>query len=213
MHSLITSYFLQSKHCVLPGIGVLKLIHRGASTDAANHILLPPNEEIIFTAEDHSTSPALVKYIADKKQIDKSEAENLLDNFCREWKEKIEAGEKLNFEVLGSIMENENGKIIFEREQTINFLQPISIDTAYKKAGEEEKSVVDETNSNEPADYKEEVVMEKSYWGFWALILVAVAALIIFYHFKDQTISISGAGNQNHLSVDSSKATYNTPDK
>ena len=147
MHYLITSYFLQSNHCVLPGIGVLKLIHRGASTDAANNILLPPNEEIIFNTEDHSKSPDLVKYIANKKQIDKIEAENLLDNFCREWKEKIDAGEKLNFEILGSIMKNENGKIIFKKENTVNFLQPIAIETPYKNADEEVKSVVDENNS------------------------------------------------------------------
>ena len=87
----------------MPGIGVLQIIHTPSSTDAIANSILPPFEGIIFKNEDHSASPGLVKYIADKKNIEQSNAESLLNEFCKEWREKINAGEKLSFETVGSI--------------------------------------------------------------------------------------------------------------
>src|SRR5215210_2367210 len=134
MHSLITSYLLQSKECILPGIGILKIIHTPASTDANSNRILPPFEGIIFKREDHPGSPGLVAYIAGKKHIAVGDAEVQLENFCKEWKEKINAGEKLHFETVGSIQNNADGVITFEKENSINFFQPLPVDNVYHKA-------------------------------------------------------------------------------
>jgi hypothetical protein len=216
MHSIITSYLLQSKECILPGIGVLQIIHTPASTDAANNRILPPVDEIIFKKEDHSASGGLVDYISKIKKVDKAEAETLLNNFCKEWKEKINAGERLTFEAIGSIYKRD-GEIILEKESNINFLKPIAVDSVYRKVQEsvsvEEKhiSIKEEPVMAEAYEYREEqqeVVVERSYWGLWALIFFAIAAVVLFYHFKDHTLSGSSVGNQNHLAVDSANATY-----
>ncbi len=68
MHSLITSYLLQTKECILPGIGILQIINTPATKDAAKSQLLPPSEEFIFKHEIQKNSAGLVKYIADKKK-------------------------------------------------------------------------------------------------------------------------------------------------
>jgi hypothetical protein len=219
MQSLITSYLLQSRECVLPGIGVLQIIHTPASTDAANNRVLPPFEEIIFKKENHSKSPGLVKYIADKKHIEQSEAEDILNNFCSEWKEKINAGGKLNFETVGSIQKNADGIISFvqrtpsgEREGSFNFLHPIAVNDPYRKA-EEHVSINEEPVLSEANVVEEEVVVERSYWGLWAMILLAIGSVMIFYHFKDHKLSGSTIGNQNHFAIDSATATYHLGNK
>lgn len=209
MHSLITSYLLQSKECILPGIGVLQIIHTPASTDAVNRRILPPFEEVIFKKEDHSNSPGFVRYIAAKKNTGLAEADELLNIFCKECNEKINAGEKLTLETIGSIQKNADGIIIFERENNTNFLQPIPVDNVYQRTDQpvsvEREPVLEETN-----EYKEEqkFVIERSYWGLWALILFAIGAVFLFYNFKDHKLSGSSVGNQNHFVVDSAKATY-----
>jgi nucleoid DNA-binding protein len=213
MHSLITSYLLQSKECVLPGIGVLQVIHTPASTDVPNNRILPPSEEIIFKKEDHSKSPGLTKAIAYKKDIEESKAENLLDNFCKEWEERINKGEKLTFETVGSIQKNADGVITFERGNIFNYLQPISVNNPYHRT-EQPVSIDEAPPMSEVFEEKNnDVVVERSYWGFWALILLAVGSLMLFFHFKDHKLSGSTVGNQKRFAIDSAKATYNVPNK
>ncbi|MDB5221684.1 MAG: hypothetical protein JWN83_351 [Chitinophagaceae bacterium] len=213
MHSLITSYLLQSKECILPGIGILQVINTPASTDAATRRLLPPSEEIIFRKESHSKSPGLVKYIVGKKHIQQSEAEELLNDFCKEWKEKINAGEKLDLEGIGSIQKNTDGIISFEKENSFNFLQPIIVDNLYKSV--EEPLLIDKDPEVNEYKEEEEVIVErgeKSYWGLWALILLAIGSVVIFYHFKDyKIITGSSVGNQHKYIIDSAGATYQLP--
>lgn len=217
MHSLITSYLLQSKECVLPGIGVLQIIHTPASTDSAHNRILPAYETIIFKREDRTASPDLVKYIAAKKHIHQGEAEELLNDFCKEWKVKMDAGEKLVFETIGSLQKNAEGIIFFEKEKNVGFFQPININSVYQRTAAppiiEEEPALPEVNEFEVNQYKEEekVVIERSYWGLWALILLAVAAVMLFYHFKDHTPSASNIGNQHKFMIDSAAATYQLP--
>lgn len=207
MHSLITSYLLQSKECILTGIGILKIIHTPASTDANGNSILPPFEAIIFKNEDHSASPDLVRYIAAKKHITISEAEAQLDDFCKEWKEKINAGEKLHLETVGSIQKSADGVILFEKEKSLNFFQPVTVDKVYYRS-EQPGPATEEAVISEPAAVTEDVVVERSYWGIWALILLAIGSVILFYHFKDHKLSGSNIGNQHKYIVDSPGATY-----
>ncbi|HUS03139.1 MAG TPA: hypothetical protein VMY77_15480 [Chitinophagaceae bacterium] len=212
MHSLITSYLLQSKECILPGIGILKIIHTPASTDTNDNRILPPFEGIIFKNEDHSGSPGLVKYIAGKKHIAISEAEVQLDNFCQEWTEKINAGEKLHFETVGSIQKNTDGVITFEKENSLNFFQPLPVENVYHKAGQPipvvEEAVLPEPDIVTQDVVTQEVVVERSYWGFWALILLAIGFVLLFYHFKDHKMSGSNIGNQHKYRVESAGTMY-----
>ena len=212
MHSLVTSYLLQSKECILPGIGILQIIHTPASTDASTNRILPPFEGIIFKNVDHSKSPGLVKYIADIKNIEQVDAENLLIDFCKDWQEKINAGEKLKFETVGSIQKNADGVIIFEKVNAVNFLQPISVDQAYHKIE------LPEPITKQPApevfeEADEDIVIVRSSWGLWALILLAIGAVMIFYNFKEHGISRSSISNQHQYPVDSAGATYTIPNK
>jgi nucleoid DNA-binding protein len=214
MHSLITSYLLQNKECILPGIGVLKIIHTPASIDTNSNRILPPFEGIIFKNTDHSNSPDLIKYIAGKKHVAISEAEMQLDNFCKEWIEKINAGGKLHFETVGTIQRNGDGELTFEKENSTNFFQPLPVENVYHKA---EQSVVgvEETVISEPkvtpAVVTQEVIVERSYWGLWALIFLAVGFVMLFYHFKDHKLSGSNIGNQHRYVVDSAGPTYQVP--
>ena len=197
----------------MPGIGVLQIIHTPSSTDAATNRILPPFEGIIFKKEDHSTSPGLVKYIADKKNIEQSNAENLLNDFCKEWKEKISAGEKLSFETVGSIQKNADGATTFEKENQFNFLQPIPVTNTYHRTEIPEPKVEQASVPEVFEEADEDIVVERSYWGLWALILLAIGAVMIFYHFKDHRLSGSTIGNQHQYPVDSANATYTIPNK
>lgn len=219
MQSLITSFLLlqkecfeKSKECNLPGIGALQIIHTPAIADVSGNRILSPSEEIIFKNDFHSASSGLVKYIADKKQIGQSEAEDLLNNFCKEWKERMNAGEKMNLETLGSIQKNADGFLFFERKKIFNYWQPVSVDEVYQKAAEHAsinaEPVLQQTNVVE-----KKIVFRKPFWKIWALILFTIAVVTLFYYFNTHTFSGSSVGNQHHFIIDTATATYSLPNK
>ena len=118
MLSIITSYLLQAGKCALPNIGFFEIKYISAQTDIVNKQILPPVEEIAFNEQAIFLSAGLINYLAVKKNISESEAESLLNNFCREWKEKLEAGEALFFESFGCLQKNEAGIISFRQENS-----------------------------------------------------------------------------------------------
>lgn len=196
------------------------MINISASTNAASKQLLPPCDEIMFKKEDHLVSPGLVKYIADKKNIGQSEAEELLNSFCKEWEDKISKGEILSFTTLGSIQKNDDDITYFRKEGSPVLLQPIDVNDTYQRGGE---AVLDDKELQEPGQTQqpeifenseeEEVVVERSYWGLWALILLATGFVMLFYHFKGNKLNGTSVGNHHSYSIDSAAATYNRSGK
>ena len=213
MRSIATSYLLQNKECILPGIGILQLRNVSAKIDIANNQILPPASEILFKEDSSLKSPSLIKYIADKKHISLDEAEDTLTLFCNEWKEKMIGGDKMNFKTLGSLQKNAENKIIFERENSFNFFKPVTVNTAYERI---EKTIIIEEEpvllKTEKFKEVENVVLEKSYWGLWALILLAIASVMLFFHFKIHQTG-SAIGNKNRITIDTAAPTYLLPQK
>ncbi len=211
MHSIITSYLLQSKECVLPGIGSLKIKYISASADVVNKQILPPKDEIVFSEKENINADGLLKYIAKKKITDVDISENLLKDFCKEWKERINGGEELRLDTVGSLKKNSEGNICFEEDKNFNFLQPIPVEKVYEKeepvilAQPAETLAVEDTYQNEP------VIIKRSAWGILAIILIAVASAAIFYNFYEHKLTSSFLGNQNHFFIDSADSRYTIP--
>lgn len=198
----------------MPGIGILKMVNTPASTDAITNRILPPFETILFKNEDRSAPAGLVYYIARQKNIDQNEAGELLVNFCNEWKDKIDEGGSLNLETVGSIVKNTDGVMIFEKEPSLTFLRPIDVNSIYQKTQPVEEHVVKEfLDPTAIIEVKEQeaIIVEKSYWGIWALILLAIGFVMLFYHYKAQKLTGSSIGNHYRIPMDSSGATYKLP--
>jgi nucleoid DNA-binding protein len=213
MHSLITSYLLQAGKCALPGIGFFKIKHTPAEIDIVNKQMLPPVEEIIFNEEAIFLSQGLINYVAHKKSIPVSESENLLNNFCREWKEKIEAGEKFCFATLGCLEKNDAGVVSFEKEENPEYFKPVFAQRVLHQNAEHTVLVGDrETTSTVMNEYyKEELPVVKRRWFVGAIVLAVIASLTIFFSFYGHRISVSAIGNRNHLNIKSAGETHFKP--
>lgn len=213
MQSLITSYLIQNKKCFLPGIGVLKIIHTPASTDHAANLVLPPFETVVFSKEESNTNTGFTQYVSRRKQIPAAEAEDEITSFCNNWKERINAGESLVLDSIGSLKNNE-GNIFFQREKRFDFFQPVEIGVPYQREEEvirEPEVTVARDSVLGKTEAGENYVVEKSYWGLWALILLAIGLMVLFYYYKDRAFTGASSGNQNKIQLDSAKGTYVKP--
>ncbi len=72
MHSIITSYLLQTGKCALPYLGFFNTEYKPAETDIVYKQIFPPLEEIVFSEETILLSPGLVNYIAAKKKYSRN---------------------------------------------------------------------------------------------------------------------------------------------
>jgi len=213
MHSLITSYLLQAGKCALPNIGFFKIEYKPAEIDIVNKQMLSPVEEIVFTEQAAFSSPGLINYIALKKNIALAEAENLLNNFCKEWEEKIKAGEAFCFESFGCLQKNDAGIISFKKDKEPVYYKPVHAERVLHENAEHSVLVGDrETTSTAMNEYyKENILVAKKGWIIRAAILTAVALIILFYGFYNNKMGVSSTGNRNHFNIKSAGETHFKP--
>ncbi len=209
MHSIITSYLLQTGKCALPYLGFFSTEYKPAETDIVYKQILPPLEEIVFSEETILLSPGLVNYIASKKNIAQSEAKSQLEKFCTYWKEKIEGGEKLCFDSFGCLQKNELGNIYFTRAGNLDFLKAVPAERVFHQNTQDPVLADNEGNTSPVVNeyYKKDVVVARSGWIIYALILAAISLVGLFFNFYNHKSS-SVIGNQNKFTIKATEKTY-----
>ena len=210
MESLITSFLLQSAKTTLPYIGTFYHQWTSSKLDVVNKQILPPVRELIFHESSDSDAGNLVNFISRKQHIQLTEAKTELDKYCNYWKDKLNRGDSLNFETIGLLRRNEEGLIYFQSERSNQFLQPVSAERVLHENAAHNVLVGDKETTSTLMNqyYSGEIVLEKSHWGTWAIILLAIAASVLFFHFNTHSFSTSGVGNEKHLAIPESPVTH-----
>jgi len=209
MLSIITSYLLQTDKCALPHIGFFNTEYEPASTDIANKQIVPPSEQIVFNEESILLTPGLIKYIAYKKNIAENDAAIQLDNFCKEWKEKLNKGKKLQFNSFGSLQKKEAGNIIFSKEDNF-YYAAVQAERVLHQNAEHDILVGDNATTSGVMNkfYKEEPIVKKRKWYIPAVILFISGLIILFFSFYHHPFNTSSVGNRKHFNVKAAEQTH-----
>lgn len=93
-----------------------------ASLDKESNVLLPPSKSLSFNQSLSSNDGLLVNQIAAVKGLDYEIALEKVLVTTKEWKQKLEQGEKLVLENIGSLQLSDEKKIRFTPENKINYL-------------------------------------------------------------------------------------------
>ncbi|MDQ6843452.1 MAG: hypothetical protein M3Z92_03735 [Bacteroidota bacterium] len=211
MQKIIASYLAQKKECGLPGIGHFKIIAKPAELDVASKLLLPPTDEIIFSEEEVHLRKDLVTYLSSQKQMDMDHAAEYINNWCGDARGKLEQGEKIFFESIGSLQRSASGNFYLERDHEFLLYDPVPAERVIHKHEEHSVLVGDkETTSHAMNEYFKDdpVIKKKAWWKIWAIVMVSVSLLILIIHFSTHSFSTGGLGNQIHLSPDAPAASY-----
>ena len=209
MKSIITSFLLQSPKSTLPYIGIFYYQWTSSKLDVVNKQLLPPASEINFYESSDTDAGNLADYIALKQNLELHEARIRLDKFCYSWKEKLNVGEPLNLANVGTLKKNSDGHISLVKE-AVNFWQPVNAQRVLHQDATHSVLVGDkETTSTLMNQYfNGEIVLEKSHWGTWAIIILAIAACVLFFHFNTHSFSTTGVGNQKQFTIPNPPSTH-----
>jgi len=214
MQELFASYLVQKKECSIPLIGKFKINTQPAELDIANKQILPPADEIIFSEHADYLSDELTNYISFSENLSPHEAEEKIHHWCLQSKSKLDSGEKIIFDSIGSLQKNAAGTIFFLRKNGVKFFENISAERVIHKNAEHAVLVGDrETTSSAMNEYYNDVplLIRKSSWKLWALILFILSLVIIAVYFYNHGFSVTSIGNQSSFAVQDPPAFYSIP--
>ncbi len=214
MQELIASYLIQKGECHLPLLGSFTIKQEPASLDIADKIMSPSTNEVIYNENGIYLPDGLKNYISHIQHIQVHEAEEKINNWCLNAKMKLDVGEKINFDSIGTLQKDPAGNVLFQTMDGINFYEPVIAERVIHKNAEHAVLVGDkETTSGVMNEfYREDVIIEKKYsWKLWAIILAVLSLLILIFYFSSHAFSVNGIGNQSSFPIQKSPATYSVP--
>lgn len=184
MQRLIASYLFQNKTCPLPGLGTFSILNSTAKADFTNKLIQAPHPTVEFVQVETNPGP-LTEYISRAASLNMQEAADSLKDYCHGLKELVDAGNTVSLAQVGSIYENENGKIIFKPEDLpAAFLQSVVAERVIHPEAEHQILVGDkETTNKAMSELFATKTVTKARWWIWAMVLGAIGLLLLLFYF------------------------------
>ncbi len=122
----ISSYLkelLYTHDCVIiPNFGAFKTKYKSAEIDSQKKVIKPPEKEVYFDNKLLTGDGLLVNYIAEKENITKSEAQEIVFKDVTNAFVKLEQGSKIFVEGIGNFTFDKKRKPQFQADTSVNFL-------------------------------------------------------------------------------------------
>ena len=106
---------------IVPGFGGFIGNYTPARIDKNTGIFYPPVKQISFNRNLNHNDGLLVGRISSSSRMNYGDARNLVDEFVSEIRRKLEKGEKVVFDNIGSFINNHEGNVQFEPDKNVNY--------------------------------------------------------------------------------------------
>lgn len=118
----ITDLLYYHNCVILPDFGGFLANTTHAQFEKGSNLLLPPSKSISFNEHLSTNDGLLVNHIAKAKNLDYDVALDKVHLTIKEWRQKLEAGEKLKLMNLGTLQISQDKTLIFAPENNTNYL-------------------------------------------------------------------------------------------
>lgn len=106
---------------IIPGFGGFIGNYAPARIDKANGIFYPPVKKISFNRNLNHNDGLLIKKISGSSGINYGDARSMVEEFVAGIRRKLEKGDKVVFEHIGTFINNHEGNVQFEPEENVNY--------------------------------------------------------------------------------------------
>lgn len=107
---------------VLPGFGEFFTKYTPARFIPEEGKVESPKKTIAFNPDKTEGDDPLVSYLGEQQGLDSEQVKAYLANFVSEIKQIIDSGKKVELERVGLFSKDESGSMLFEPDQTVNYL-------------------------------------------------------------------------------------------
>ncbi len=200
MREKLHHYLLLHKRLVIPGVGMLRVETTPAYIDYAKRLIEAPTQSITLHHGNTGVEEKLYSWLANSFSIGEQEAHRHFENFCKEMKESILAGQKMNWQGIGSFSRGLAGQIHFQTAmKDIAIGKAIVAEKVLRENVEHEVRVGEQVKtSGEMLKLLTVEKKTKSYWWVAAALLIS-AVIYIGYYFSTQGVSTRSAGNRQQV--------------
>jgi len=210
MYTELYQFLILYKQLPVPGIGTFLLERKSATSDFYNRKIDPPAYSIGFQTAVIPPSRKFFTWLANVLNMSDREAIIHFNDFIFEMKNKISAGEIINWNGIGSLKKGLAGEIKFTPVDTRTFFdQPVIAEKMIREKAEHTVRVgEDERTSTQMTELLNQPVEKRSYWWDLALVITLVAAMFIGWYFSEHGLNPSAAANQKKLAPVDPAMTY-----
>jgi nucleoid DNA-binding protein len=106
---------------IVPGFGGFIGNYTPAHIDKDSSTFYPPVKQISFNRNLNHNDGLLVGRISGSLKISYGDARNLVEEFVKELRKKLEKGDKVVFDNIGSFVNNQEGNVQFEPDRSANY--------------------------------------------------------------------------------------------
>lgn len=107
---------------ILPGFGGFVANYKPANIDGNRNVIFPPSKEIGFNRNLSKNDGLLINRLAESENLSYSEAEKSVQFFTEDIRVRIQRGEKVTFNQLGSFHNDRRHNLLFEPSKELNYL-------------------------------------------------------------------------------------------
>ncbi len=190
---------LFSHDCVIiPGFGGFIGNYTPARIDKNSSTFYPPLKQISFNRNLNNNDGLLVGRISDAAKIGYGDARNIVEEFVTSLRRKLERGEKVTLDNIGSFTNNQEGNVQFEPDRNVNYhLDSYGLDS-FQFLPLEGYDVRKRISRHLDKGPVQQSVMRKVMWR--AAIIIPLLAVIVAIPFKTDIFkSKVETGNLNPL--------------
>lgn len=113
---------LYNHECVIiPGFGGFIGNYIPARIDKTEGMIHPPFRRISFNRNLNHNDGLLIKQISASSGIDYTDARNAVEEFVADMRRKLDMGEKIVFDQIGTFVNNHEGNLQFEPDESVNY--------------------------------------------------------------------------------------------
>jgi nucleoid DNA-binding protein len=106
---------------ILPGFGGFIGNYTPARIDKTTSTFYPPVKQISFNRNLNHNDGLLVGRLSEHSKVNYGDARNIVEEFVAGLRKKLERGEKVVFDNIGSFINNQEGNVQFEPDRNVNY--------------------------------------------------------------------------------------------
>jgi nucleoid DNA-binding protein len=106
---------------ILPGFGGFIGNYTPARIDKTTSTFYPPVKQISFNRNLNHNDGLLVGRLSEHSKVNYGDARNIVEEFVAGLRKKLERGEKIVFDNIGSFISNQEGSVQFEPDRNVNY--------------------------------------------------------------------------------------------
>jgi hypothetical protein len=210
MYGELYQYLVLHKQLNIPGIGTFQVERKPADIDFIGKVVNPPAYTVALHHGNTTASKKVFSWLSDAFNISERDALSRFNDFAFELRDKVMAGDKLQWDGVGVLSKGLAGEIRFDASlKGMTIGEPIAANKVIRenaqhtvRVGEDEKSSTEMMERLVPAEEK------RSYWWAAVLIIAVLAFIFIAWYISARGLNPTSTGNQQQLEPQKEAATY-----